>query len=177
MHTRSRRHQPVGMGPNEERTDALCRGEGKRNIAIPCTFWSALQIIHNMVSSNIGRCMWGQTHQVTHLTHVCVYEVGPLQSNFRLMHVSFGKSTRQYPWREGSRFIWAVWHRRRYEVRINGNPSQNTSCHMWNAPRSMHPAKCDMNGAQSVMQHASRNRHYTKSITPRAPRSMDHTQP
>ena len=57
LNTRSRRHQPVWMGPNEERTDALCGGERKRNIAIPCTFWSALQIIHNMVSSNIARCM------------------------------------------------------------------------------------------------------------------------
>ena len=67
----------------------------------------------------------------------------------------------------------AVWHRRWYEVRIIGNLSQNTSCRMWNASRIMHLAKCAMNGTRNVMQHASRNRHYTKSITPRAPRSMD----
>ena len=93
------------VGTQRGNNECTTWGEGKRNITIPCTFWSASRIIRNIVLSNLAFCIRGQRHRVTQLTHVCVYWVGPLPSTFSLMHVSLGKCTRQYAWRDASRLI------------------------------------------------------------------------
>ena len=105
LNTKSKRHQPVLVGTQRGNNECTTWGESKRNITIPCTFWSASRIIRNIVLSNLARCIRGQRHQVTHLTHVCVYWVGPLPSTFSLMHVSLGKCPRQYASRDASRLI------------------------------------------------------------------------
>ena len=116
-------------GPTREQR-MHCAGTGgrERNITIACTFWSPSQMRQNMALSNIARCMLGQTHQVTHLTHVCAYWVRPLPVNFSFMHVPTGPSTMQYTRRDASRLI------------ERSGPAASMKCRFLEIHRRMHHA-------------------------------------
>ena len=116
-------------GPaREQRMHCAGTGGRERNITIACTFWSPSQMRQNMALSNIARCMWGQTHQVTHLTHGCAYWVRPLPVNFSLMHVPTGRSTMQYARRDASRLI------------ERSGPAGSMKCRLLEIHRRMHHA-------------------------------------